>query len=92
MSKEFPIVGFEKWLQTGKGKRCLSMQGLTKEYLKNRLWWAYHAGVQSKDIKLISPIEDIIRDIAELKGKYLPQRIKDKAKYILQNREDYIKL
>lgn len=92
MNKEMPIEGFEKWTQTGRGRRCLDTNGLTPEFLKNRLWWAYHAGIQSKDVKLVSPVEDVLNEIAALTSSYIPKRIRDKAKYILQNRQDYIRL
>jgi hypothetical protein len=37
---------FEQWLLTEEGKRCAQWPMVGPEYLRNRLWWAFHAGVE----------------------------------------------
>lgn len=39
---------FEEWLLTKDGKMCADFSTLKPgEYLKNRLWWAYQAGLNA---------------------------------------------
>lgn len=87
--RKIPIDGFEKWCLTGKGKKALSTKGLTEEYLKNRPWHAYHAGLTSGQIHLTNPIQDVFNDILRLKGLYLHNHIRKKIEYIMQNKSDY---
>lgn len=86
MNKKFPIVKFEEWLLTPKGKRCMSMKGITEEYLKNRLWWAYHSGIQSGDVQY-SECGDILRLVLERHGKKFPRSLRNRIEYIIKEHE-----
>ena len=90
MSKKTPIEGFEKWLQTGAGKKALqSVMDVNNQhqYKKNCLWWAYQAGAASKNISLVKPIDDLIM---ELKGrKAIPRYLQKQIEYIIQHKDDF---
>lgn len=41
---------FEQWLASDEGKTCADYSTLTgAEYLRNRLWWAFQAGLTSSE-------------------------------------------
>lgn len=37
---------FEEWLRSPEGQRCESWPVADITFLRNRLWWAYNAGLQ----------------------------------------------
>jgi hypothetical protein len=40
---------FEQWLASDEGKMCANYSTLTgAEYLRNRLWWAFQAGLNAE--------------------------------------------
>lgn len=88
---KIPVLSFEKWAQTGKGKKSLDLKTLTKdpEYLKNRLWWAYHAGQQSGDIAFHSEVEAIFQSLLSLPSYRLPVSLKNRVRRVIENKSDY---
>lgn len=81
------IIGFEKWLLTNKGKKASDMKTLTKkEFLKNRLWWAYHAGNTAEQIWMTTEVQQILEVLSKRK---LPKIHKSRIEYVLQHKEDY---
>lgn len=43
------IMTFDAWLKTKHGRDCMRWPVTDRSYLKNRLWWAFDAGKQSRD-------------------------------------------
>lgn len=86
---KIPVCGFEKWCLTGCGKKALSSKGITDEFLKNRLWWAYHAGLSASDIHYTNPIQEIFNELAKLPKNRLPVGLRKRIEYIIQNKSDY---
>lgn len=88
---KIPILGFEKWLLTARGKRALAAIktaiGKDEEYAKNCLWWAFHAGNSSDQIWMNSEIEQILKDIPM--DSRLSRSLKSRIKYVLDNKKDY---
>lgn len=81
---------FESWIKTGAGKRASDFNTLTSaEFLRNRLWHAYHAGQQSGDVSMHTPVHEVIQEIATKKSKYITNSLKTKAKYIINNISDF---
>lgn len=81
------VLGFEKWLLTARGKAALHVKSLTnQEYLKNRLWWAYHAGNTADQVWMTTEVQKILEEISKLK---LPRVLKTRIEYVLNNKEDY---
>lgn len=88
MKTKLPIDGFENWLRTGNGKKCMSKHDRANDtYMKNRLWWAYHAGQNDKLLAYVNPIEHIFQ---QLKGKqYISKDLQKQIEYVLTHKEDY---
>lgn len=81
-------LSFENWLMTAHGQRCLDFRRLTPEYLKNRLWWAFHAGNMSRHVWMTSEVQRVLEEVAMLKGK--PSTgLQSRVQYILDNKEDF---
>lgn len=87
--KKIPVLGFEKWCLTGRGKKALSCNGITNEFLKNRLWWAYHAGLSASDVYYTNPVQNIFNELSELPKYRLPVGLRKRIKYIMENKSDY---
>lgn len=82
-----PMVGFEKWLQTKRGKRAINAKDLTNQtFLKNRLWWAYHAGNTADQVWMTTEIQQILEI---LNTRKLPRHLKQRIEYVLNNKADY---
>lgn len=80
-------LGFDKWLLTGHGKKCVDSKSLTnQELLKNRLWWAYHAGNTADQVWMTTQVQQILE---ELSTRQLPKSLKRRIEYVLQHKEDY---
>lgn len=92
MTDNIPIHGFEKWLQTGKGKRIfksITDRNNPNENKKNCLWWTYHAGSASGEISMTKEVADIFKELSELPSYRLPVYLRNRIKYILDNKKDY---
>lgn len=82
-----PVVGFEKWLQTERGKRALNAKDMTDQtFLKNRLWWAYHAGNTADQVWMTTEVQPILEILSARK---LPRYLKQRIEYVLNNKADY---
>lgn len=86
-NRQIPVLSFENWLLTATGKRCMSMKGLTEEYMKNRLWWAFHAGNTANQVWMTSEVQQIFEGL--IGKKTIPKYIQKKIEYVLNNKEDY---
>lgn len=80
---------WEQWLKSRHGKGALD-PGILKrpediEYLKNRLWWAFHAGNYPIDGKLTTEGEALMKRIVERPGTYIPARLKRDIKRYLES-------
>lgn len=88
IQRKIPALSFENWLQTATGKKCMSMKGLTEEYMRNRLWWAFHAGNSADQVWMTSDVQSILEDLMRT-----PQRLtrgqRSRIEYILNHKEDY---
>lgn len=79
---------FDKWLQTPKGQSCFKSRmlinpGANEVYMKNQLWWAFHAGAQSWDVQF-SECGSILRDIESKYMHRLPKWLRNRIKYQLE--------
>lgn len=63
---------FEEWLETEDGKRSMDLSApVVQPYLRNRLWWAFEAGVKSglNDFRLQKTLEWYENERSELKSR-----------------------
>lgn len=87
MPKKLPIVTFEQWLASPRGKKVYSAiisQAPIKnqKYIKNCLWWAYSAGRESRDIQP-SEAGSILREVLNSKY-YKSHNLKNRIEYLLK--------
>ena len=56
-------MDFEKWINSKEGKSCNDLSTLKSQpYLRNRLWWAFMAGVEFGENPTISKMQKVIND------------------------------
>lgn len=79
---------WEQWLESEEGRKAMDV-GILKDpsysvYLKNRLYWAFHAGVYPLNGKLDTVAETLLREVANSNGNYLTNSMKRRIRSYLE--------
>lgn len=78
---------WEQWLESEEGKKALEpsiVKPELQQYLKNRLWYAFHAGNFPIDGHLETKAESLLKKAISYEGNYLSKKVKREI-------EDYLR-
>lgn len=81
---------WDQWIESEEGKGALEPSILkpgSEEYLKNRLWWAFHAGNFPIEGKLETKAESLLRRVIEAKGVYVGKPLKREIENYLRSKK-----